>query len=179
MQPLRRWIPVPSRVLAEPAAPNASSRSAVLRLDRVAGQDLAFCAEFAAHGGIAHSADGFKGEADLIRMQQAGLLELERDPSPPFNIVAVSLSARARALPSQPGTAAPSAKSLLAPDSSPAHVGDRRQLRHGFEVARGLISAAVKTEIAAWRAAGGVGGAEALEARVMSRISQLPAPFAA
>ena len=179
MQPLRRWIPAPSRVLAEPAAPNANSRSAVLRPDRIAGQDLAFCAEFAAHGGIARSAEGFKGEADLIRMQQAGLLELERDLSPPFNIVAVSLSAHARALLSQPAIAAPSAESLLALDPSPAHVGDRRQLRHGFEVVRGLISTAVKTEIATWKAAGGIGGAEALEARVMSRISQLPAPFAA
>lgn len=179
MQPLRRWIPFPSRVPAQSAAPNASLRPAFLRLDQVAGQDLAFCAEFAAHGGIARSAKGFKGEADLIRMQQTGLLELERDPSPPFDIVAVSLSAHARALLSQPATAVPSAERLLAPESTPTHVGDRCQLRHGFEVARGLIGAAVKTEIAAWTAAGGIGGTEALEGRVMARISQLPAPFAA
>ena len=170
---------MPSRVLAEPAAPNASPRPAVLRLDQAAGQDLAFCAEFAAHGGVARSAEGFKGEADLIRMQQAGLLELERDASPPFDIVVVGLSAHARALLSQPATAAPSAERPLARESTPAHVGDRRQLRHGFEVARGLIGAAVKTEIATWMAAGGIGGTEALEARVMARISQLPAPFAA
>lgn len=170
---------MPSRVLAEPAALNASPRPAVLRLDQAAGQDLAFCAEFAAHGGIARSAEGFRGEADLVRMQQAGLLELERDPSPPFDIVAVNLSAQARALLSRPATAAPSAESLLAPAPSPTHVGDRRQPRHGFEVARGLIGVVVKTEIAAWTAAGGAGGAVALEARVMARISQLPAPFAA
>lgn len=103
------------------------------------------------------------------------LSAIPRRPS----IVAVSLSAYAKALLSQPATAAPSAGHLLVLHPPPAHVGDRCQLRYGCKVARALIGAAGKTEIATWMAASGIGSAEALEAKVLARISQLPVLFAA
>lgn len=175
MQSLRRWTPVSARSGANPCVLTSSLSGTALRRDQDADRDLAFCAEFAVHGGVARSVEGFGGEADLVRMQQAGLLDLERQSQPPFNIVGVSLSATTRTLLSQSERPTEAGeKSTLEPR---AITVDRRQARHGFEVARGLIAAAVKAELAVWVVSGGSGGAAALEAKVMTRIDRVPAPF--
>ena len=184
VQPLRRWVPGPA-----PAKPLQGGRSAGLRLDGVSGKDIAFCAEFAVHGGVAVSRQGFKAETELLRLQHAGLLEVERDPAPPFAMTRVALSPAARELlfgpaaRSQPGEAAMKAKAE--PGTSPfvasatAAAQERSLRRNGFEVARGMIGAAVKAELAGWKAGADGGDAAELEARIMARLNQIEAPFGA
>lgn len=191
MQPLRKWVPMPMpmpipargmlEAVAQPVRGPASDRpntlrSTPLRRDLITAKDLAFCAEFAAHGGQARSQDGFQGEAELVRIHRAGLLDLERDTAPPYNIVAVSLSAGAR------GMLSNSAPASLAQQQSPqraanAATTDRTHRRNGFEVGRAMVGAAVKAEIAAWVTQGSPGGPGTLEQRMMTRITELRAPF--
>jgi hypothetical protein len=143
--------------------------------DAVSAKDLAFCAEFAQCGGVAASSRGFRAEAELLRMQRVGLLDLQRDAAAPFAVIRVTMTDRARALVSapKPARAAP-AKAPVAGD------GDAKSQRsHGFEVARGVLSAAIKAELSSWHAQGEPGGAAALETRVMTRISHIPVPFPA
>jgi hypothetical protein len=175
MQTLRRWVPRPARPAiteSEPPAPPAVP----LRPGDIAGKHMAFCAEFAVHGGVAASAEGFRAEGELLRMQRAGLLDLQRDTAPPFAVIRVALSDAARAMlagsPARregPVDASPTPRPVADPGQNPR--------RHGFEVARGIIGAGVKAELAAWSAQGQPGGTAALEARMLSRISQLQAPF--
>ena len=65
----------------------------------------------------------------------------------------------------------------LAPAPSAVPETEQGWRRNGFEVARGMISAAVKAELAAWAAAGCPGGVAQAETQVMTRISRLAAPF--
>jgi hypothetical protein len=145
-------------------------------------KDIAFCSELAFHGGVAVTEQGFKAEAELLRMRQAGLLEIQRDEIPPFAVIRVALSPKARELLSRRGrttTEAPRTGLLdnAAPPPDPKQ--ERILRRNGFEVARGMINAAVKSEIAAWKAAGGPGGYAALETRILTRISQIEVPIPA
>ncbi|MGI4951355.1 MAG: hypothetical protein ACRYGM_06085 [Janthinobacterium lividum] len=178
MQPLRRWVP--AGAAAFPAEPSAARQGASepLRRDRIGPKDMAFVAEFAAHGGQARSSDGFKGEAELVRMHRIGLLDLERSPAAPYAVTGVSLSAAARSmLAGGPADAAPAPHPQPGgPQSLPEEQALRRK---GFEVARAMVGAAVKAEIAAWTAQGAPGGPGMLEQRVMSRINQLAAPYPA
>ena len=185
MQPLRRWVPesyrVPSAASGQPvqgvapghpdAAPSNSQPH-----DPVAARDLVFCAEFAARGGQARSPAGFRREAELMRMQRAELLDLERDPAAPYAVVAVSLSAGARSLLSGSGPVSP-ARWQAPQRVVNAAATDQTQRRNGFEVARAMAGVAVKAELAAWVAQGSPGGPAALKQRMMARINQLPAPF--
>lgn len=182
MKLLRRWVP--GAAAAEPARTPAA-RPEGLRRDDFAEKDLAFCSELAFHGGVALSEQGFNAEPVLVRMQRAGLLELQRHPDPPFAVIRVALSPAARAL--------LSGQELARPPSDPRHVAepltdipstagaqpDRNPRRHGFEVARGMIGAAVKSELASWCSAGRPGGEEGLETQLLIRISQIVAPFQA
>ncbi len=170
MAALRRWVPAPARPPAA-AAGLASGHSAQ---DAAMRDDLAFCAAFAAQGGVAESAEGFSAEPDLVRMQQAGLVDLRRDSHPPFAVTRVALSASGRAI--LAGSAAPAAAGTvpLVPAPPPA-AGPAR--RNGFEVARGMIGAAIKAEVASWIAQGEPGGPAALERRLMTRVGQIGCPF--
>lgn len=185
MQPLRKWVPAPARGMLEAAAqpvrgpasdrPN-TLRSTALRRDLITAKDLAFCAEFAVHGGQARSEDGFQGEAELVRMHRAGLLDLERDTAQPYNIVAVSLSAGAHGMLSDSAPASPAQQQSPQRTANVATT-DRTHRRNGFEVARAMVGAAVKAEVAAWIGQGSPGGPGALEQRMMARITELRAPF--
>ena len=168
----RRWVPGPAR--RPRLGKDDAAEPAALRPQEVSGKDLAFCAEFAVHGGVAVSEQGFKDEAGLIRMHEAGLLDLSRDPAPPFALVRVSLSGAARALLSGKQQAASATEPLASAD---AGVDEHGLRRNGFEVARGMIGAAVKAELAAWNSQGAPGGVAAVELRVMTRISKIEAPF--
>ena len=111
----------------------------------------------------------------MLRLQQAGLVDLRRNAAAPFSINRVTLSAAARDLLSRSDATAPRSAAPAEP-----HPDDKRQSRrHGFEVARGMIGAAVKAEFASWVGAGAPGGPAGLEHRVMARIDALQAPFAA
>ena len=181
MQPLRRWTPGPVQA-------QSRARTADSRLKEVSGKDIAFCSEFAVHGGVATSAQGFAAETELLRLQRAGLLDIERDPAPPFAMTRVALSAAARELLYGSGAATPgqaAMKSKAEPGTSPwvpsasAAAQERSLRRNGFEVARGMISAALRAELASWHAAGERGGAAALEARLVNRIDRVESPFLA
>jgi hypothetical protein len=184
VQPLRRWMPAPARALSETTAqpvrgpaserPN-TLRPNALRRDLITAKDMAFCAEFAVHGGHSRSPAGFQGEAELVRIHRAGLLDLERDTAPPYNIVAVSLSASAHEMLSGGGPVSPAQQSQQR--TANAATTDQIHRRNGFEVARAMVGAAVKAEIAAWIAQGSPGGPGALEQRMMARVNDLPAPF--
>jgi hypothetical protein len=185
MQPLRQWVPTPTRARSEATTQTvrgpASDRpdtlhSNPLRRDLIAAKDLAFCAEFAVHGGQARSPDGFRGEPELVRMHRAGLLDLERDPAPPYNVVCVSLSAAARGVLS--GNEPVALEHQQTQRETPAPITtDQAHRRNGFEVARAMVGAAVKAEFAAWITQESLGGPGALEQRVMARINELSAPF--
>ena len=176
MQAPRRWVPGLARrprpdQLATPAAP------VEFRPQDVDGKDLAFCAEFAVHGGQAISGQGFKGEADLIRMQQAGLLDLERDPAPPFALVRVSLSAAARAMlaPNQ----------LSQPATSPNAAAARNRLRRRRKriTPQRLRSRTRhdrrgrKGRTGGMERSGRPGGVAAVELRILTRIGKIKTPF--
>ena len=191
MATLRPWVPGPARANARAGVPvgaQTGTRAGVLRPDQVSGRDIAFCAELAAHGGVAASAQGFQAETELLRLQQAGLLDVQRDPAPPFAMIRVELSAAARDLlraPVQarhewlPNVAADAPGGEAASQATLGTTRERSLRRNGFEVARGMIGVAVKAELAAWSAGGGRGGIAGLEARVMARLSQIEAPFPA
>lgn len=136
---------------------------------------MAFCAELAVHGGQSRSPAGFQGEAELVRIHRAGLLDLERDTAPPYNIVAVTLSAGAHEMLSGSGQVSPAPQSQRCTADGVAT--DQTRRRNGFEVARAMVGAAVKAEIAAWIAQGSPDGPGALEQRMMARINNLRAPF--
>ena len=184
MQPLRRWVPVPARGLSEAAGQpdNGPARGHpdpfppnALPHDSVAAKDLVFCAEFAARGGQARSPGGFRREAELVRMHRAELLDLERDPVPPYGVIAVSLSAGARNILSGSGPVSPVQQ--LPQRTANVATMDQTQRRNGFEVARAMAGVAVKAEIAAWITQGSPGGPGALEQRMVARINELPVPF--
>lgn len=168
MQPLRRWTPATTRPSSEPQPCVATVGSPRLPLAPPSDKDVAFCAEFAVHGGVATYSQGINPGVELLRMEQAGLLDLARDPAANSAVVRVSLSAAARDLLS-------GHRPRVSTSPQPIEAGPSR--RNGFEVARGMIGAAVKAEIAC-----GVTGLDpqriaALQARVMARIGQIQAPF--
>jgi hypothetical protein len=177
-QPLRRWVPGTARAPAP-----ADSLPADGPRQEVSPADIAFCTELHAHGGIAVAEEGFKAETELLRMRRAGLLDLRRGQAPPFAVTRVALSQKARDLVARAGRAktggarAGDATGEMKPASTP----DARQAwmlrRSGFEVARGMLNAAVKSEIAAWKGAGGPGGYPALEIRILTRIAEIKVPF--
>lgn len=136
---------------------------------QIPGKDIAFCSELAFHGGTRVSYDGFANERDLFRLHEAGLLDLCRQNEQPFMIVRMSLSAAARRMVEGTGAARNNAA------AAPAPADDVR--RQVFEVARGMISVAAKSEFAAWRATGQGGGADALEQRVLARILSIGTPY--
>lgn len=184
MKPLRRWVPAPARALSDtavqpvrrPASDRPDTlRPSALRRDLITAKDLAFCAEFAVHGGQSRSPSGFQGEAELVRIHRAGLLDLERDTAPPYDIVAVSLSAGAHEMLSGTGPVSPAPQSQQR--TAGAVTTDRTHRRNGFEVARAMVGAAMKAEVAAWIGQGSPGGPGALEQRMISRITELRAPF--
>jgi hypothetical protein len=181
VQQLRRWVPGPARKAVAAVTPAVAERSEEPSL-----KDLAFCSELAFHGGVAVSEKGFKAETELVRMRQVGLLDLQRGAVPPFAVTRVALSAKAHELLSGRGQAFAAGRGKVATESAvgkPASGLDLKQERHlrrnGFEVARGMISAAVKTELASWTAASKPGGISGLEARILTRISQIEVPFPA
>jgi len=159
----------------------AATGPAALSPADMSGKDIAFCAEFAAHGGVAASMHGFKAETEMLRMQQAGLLDLARDPEPPFAVIRVTLSAAARCLLSGERQTAgiPMLASLThpAPDGAKEAVSDTGARRNGFEVARGMIGAAIKAELSSCMPDLDARHIAALEARVMKRIGQIQVPF--
>ena len=173
MEKLRRWVPGPRRAASE------ADPSPAVRHEELSPRDLKFCSELALHGGLAVSEKGFAAEGDLVRMRQAGLLDLERDAVPPFVVTRVALSNKARDLlgsrreAPRPISATPPAKD--APVRGPLSEQDFR--RNGFEVARGMISVALKAEIASWNMASQPGGASGLEGRILARIGRIVAPF--
>ncbi len=173
MSPLRRWVPAPA-----PSVSRAAATPAPLCTEALSSRDIAFCEELALHGGVATSSEGFKAEAELVRLHRAGLVELQRDPQPPFAIIRVALTPAARHLGDGPWETAEAAVPSQ-PGPAPSAVPETEQgwRRNGFEVARGMISAAVKAELAAWAAAGCPGGVAQAETQVMTRISRLAAPF--
>lgn len=169
MQPLRRWLP-------EAARKDDLSPADVL------GKDMAFCAEFAVHGGVAVSKCGFKAEAALLRMHQAGLLNLGRDPVPPFAVVRVTLSAAARDLLLSEerrtvGVPTPASRTTPALGAARDPTSDRGARRNGFEVARGMISSAIKAELSCPIPDLDQMQTAALAARIIGRISQIQLPF--
>jgi hypothetical protein len=177
MQPLRRWVPGSAK---DPVKDKPRQDQAPL--PEICPRDIAFCSELGFHGGVAVSEQGFKSEAELLRMREAGLLDLQRDPAPPFAITRVALSAKARDLLAGRVRISTGGQNRTA-EGQPGSAGDLRQAqekvlrRNGFEVARGMIAAGVKSEIAAWKAAGGPGGYATLEARILTRIGQIEIPF--
>ena len=165
MQPLRRWNPADARPgsVQQACLPAASTRPV-----QASDRDVAFCAEFAAHGGVATYDCAFEPGEDLLRMESAGLVDLVREPGSNLGVVRVSLSAAARHQLSGTRAAAIPAQPPIVADGS---------RRNGFEVARGMIGAAVKAEMACLTAGLDPQRAAALEARLMVRISQVQAPF--
>jgi hypothetical protein len=178
VQPLRRWVPASAGDLAR-----ASTQSNDGPLEKLSPKDMAFCAELAFNGGVAVSEEGFKAEAELLRMRQAGLLDLQRDQAPPFAVTRVALSDKARALLSGKGrTTTNRDRTRVAENAaraaSSSDPGQGQTLRrNGFEVARGMINAAVKSEIASWNAKGRPGGYGTLETHILARISRIETPF--
>ncbi len=181
MQPLRQWTPPPSHGAAVSSIPATTVSKDALSPASISGKDISFCAEFAVHGGVAASAHGFKAETEMLRMQQAGLLDLVRDPEHPFAVIRVTLSAGARRLLSgeRHMTGVPTLASLKGPalGGSKDPVSDSGARRNGFEVARGMIGAAIKAELSFGMADLDARHAEALETRLMKRISQIQVPF--
>jgi hypothetical protein len=175
---MQQWIPPRLNHAAHgadekfPALRPYIARPVRLIAAQIPGKDIAFCSELAFHGGTRVSHEGFANERDLFRLHEAGLLDLYRQNEQPFMIVRMDLSAAARKLvegnAAARGDARPSAAGAAGADDS------RRQV---FEVARGMISVAAKSEFAAWRAAGQIGGADALEQRVLARILSLGTPY--
>jgi hypothetical protein len=165
MQTLRKWLP--------PAAPLAHAPalgSGPIDRSAVSGRDLAFCAEFAAHGGIAERNEGFDAEADLVRMQAAGLVLLTRNPEPPFVITRVKLTDAAREFLARGSLASiPSAS----PRPASTEAGSRR---NGFETARAMITSTLKAELAATRNGGRLPQLDDLERRLLSRIDAIELP---
>lgn len=160
---MRRWIPGPARQTAAPAP---------LTLHDISERDLAFCTEFAARGGVAASDQGFKAETELTRMQRAGLLVLQRDRAPPFAVLQVSLAPAMREL--LANSRAAENDGPLKPRAAPhaATSADKEHYRKGFEVARGMISAAIKAELSS-----SPGQCDGFADRIMARISTLQDPF--
>jgi hypothetical protein len=155
---------------------------AVMSAGTPSAKDMAFCSELSFHGGVAESEQGFKAEAELVRMRQAGLLDLERNEKPPFAVTRVALSPTARNMLAgrQPIGAAGRGAGTREETMPVLDPTQQRRLRcNGFEVARGMISAAVKSELASWHAAGSPGGTAGLETRMLTRISQIDVPFPA
>lgn len=182
MPPLRRWVPGAARNPAA-AGPLAADGLADEPLPEASPQDIAFCSALHSHGGVAVAEEGFKAEAELLRMRRAGLLDLQRDQAPPFAVTRVALSQKARDLVSRAGRAKTGGgrANVAANERKQAATADPQQewmlRRSGFEVARGMLNAAVKSEIAAWKGAGGPGGYSALEIRILTRISEIKVPF--
>ncbi len=178
MQPLRRWVPGPARDAAS-ARPAPTSAP----MPDISLQDVEFCSELHRHGGVAVAEQGFAAEGELLRMRQAGLLELQRDQDPPYAITRVALSLRVQELlSSRLGKKASGGQASVTDNATrPPATQDPKQIpmlrRNGFEVARGMCNAAVKSEMAAWKAAGGPGGYAALEKRVLMRIAAIEVPF--
>lgn len=168
---MRRWIPGSARQAGSPTA-TPTPTPAPLNLHDLSERDLAFCTEFAAHGGVAASEQGFKAETELTRMQRAGLLVLQRDRAPPFAVLQVSLSPPVRELLSNTRAAVsgPSPKPRAAPLQ--ATLADKEHCRKGFEVARGMIGAVIRAE---WSKS--AGQCDGLEDRIMARIGALQDPF--
>jgi hypothetical protein len=186
VQPLRRWVPGAAKsATAAGVLPAGGAADGPVDgpLAEASPQDIAFCLALHSHGGIAVAEEGFKAEAELLRMRRAGLLDLQRDQAPPFAVTRVALSPKARELVSRAGRGKTSGgrDGVAAHQKKPAPTVDSRQewtqRRSGFEVARGMLNAAVKSEIAAWKVAGGPGGYSALEIRILTRISEIEAPF--
>lgn len=171
MQPLRRWVPPSAKKTVAVPTRIANDRQCDGPVE-ISDQDLAFCAEFEANGGVAASDEGFKAEGDLIRMEQSGLLNLVRSDRAPFAVIRVRLSAGAYRL-----LGRDKASIGVAGVASPRHgrsesAASTDSKRHGFEIARGMIAAAIKTEMS------GMGGLPpAAAARLMERISRMPIPF--
>jgi hypothetical protein len=143
---------------------------------------MEFCSELHRHGGIAMSEQGFGAEGELLRMRQSGLLELQRDQAPPFAITRVALSLKARELlvahcGTRAGGRPPVAAGIETKPPVTQTPNQASGRRNGFEVARGMCNAAVKSEMAAWRAAGEPGGYAALEKRLLTRIAAIEVPF--
>jgi hypothetical protein len=147
--------------------------------------DMEFCSELHRYGGVAVAEQGFAMEGELLRMRQAGLLDLQRDKAPPHAITRVTLSLKARELLfARSGTKAGGDQPVVVGNATrPPVTQDPKQTsmlrRNGFEVARGMCNAAVKSEMAIWKAAGGPGGYASLEKRVLTRIAAIEAPFSA
>ncbi len=181
MQSLRRWVPGPARKDDWPSLRMDMAPKYDLSVADISGKDMAFCAEFAVHGGVAISENGFKAETELLRMQQAGLLNLVRDLAPPFAVVRVTLSVAVRGLLSgeQCTSNAPTPASQTTRTAGPARnaISDCGARRNGFEVARGMISAAIKAELFSCMIEQDDRPTAALTSRVMNRISQIQVPF--
>jgi hypothetical protein len=167
-------------------AAGAGARANPAPSAKFTAQDIEFCAELQRHGGVAVAETGFRAEAELLRMRQAGLLELRRDQAPPFAVTRVALTQTARDLVSRSGgTPIRQPAGVPQGSSQSAMTGGldrkRQQMlrRNGFEVARAMCGAAVKSEIAAWMAAGEPGGCAALETRILTRITEIEVPFPA
>jgi hypothetical protein len=181
VQSLRRWVPGHAR-----SAVWGVTQPVGERPDEVAEKDIAFCSEFAFHGGVAASATGFKVEAELVRMRRARLLDLERDVAPPFAVTRVTLWSRARGMLSGQCQVSAGGRGKDADEHGSAKPAasldpklEQRLRCNGFEVARGMFSAALKAEFASWHAAGAPLATAGLEARILARISQIKAPFSA
>jgi hypothetical protein len=175
MQPLRQWSPPPSIPTAPSHAPAANDRTDTAPIGvpaAIPDQDLTFCAEFAAIGGVAASEGGFKAGTDLLRMEASGLLDLIRSDEAPYGVIRVRLSVGARRLLGQPPVG-PVDDGRLDPAHARTAAGDREAKRHGFEIARGMIGAAIKAELSSMND----GLPPALAARLMDRISRMPMPF--
>lgn len=168
MEPLRRWTPAAVRLSGGQQSRAAAGGSPGLSPVQVSDKDVAFCAEFAVHGGVATYDQGFNPGSELLRMEHVGLVDLVREPGPHLAVVRVSLSAAARDLLSGARPKTTSAPQPIEADSS---------RRNGFEVARGMIGAAIKAELACGMIGLDPQRVAALEARVMARIGQVQAPF--
>lgn len=181
MQPLRRWVPGPAHKNGWSGPRLAVAPKYDLPLANVSGSDMAFCAEFAVHGGVAASEHGFRAETELLRMEQAGLLNLVRDLAPPFAVVRVTLSAAVRGLLAgercTTSATTPVALTTGAVGTAGNLTPDYGARRNGFEVARGMISAAIKAELSSCMREQDQRQTDALASRVMNRISQIQVPF--
>jgi hypothetical protein len=181
MPSLHRWV----LGLAQDAVRTTNPASG-LRPVEVAAEDTEFCSDLALHSGIAVSEKGFKAEAELVRMRQTWLLDLERDVVPPLAVTPVALSHQARPMLSGRGRVV-SARNGQAASENQAEIAanvldPKQQLRlrcNAFEVACCMISAAVKTETASWHEADGPAVTAELEARMLTRINQVQIPFPA
>lgn len=181
MQTLRRWNPGRVSNDERPSSRVVAARKDNLSPADVLGKDMAFCAEFAVHGGVAISAYGFKAETELLRMQEAGLLNLVRDVTPPFAVVRVTLSATARNLVSgercMTNSRTPPTNTTYAFEAAKDATPDHSARRNGFEVARGMISAAIKAELSFIMPELNHQSSAAVASRVMTRINQIQVPF--